>query len=325
MNSERRSRVFAMRGPLDSPAVAHNLPPILVVGSINRDYFCHVTAIPRVGETVLGGDLTAGRGGKGANQALACSRMGSRTSLVACIGDDADGQAMLADLRADGVDVDGTTTLDDVRTGIAFVMVAEDGENSIVVAPGANARMTPELARSAVAERLRPDGILVLQAEIPAESIEAAIREAKLIGARVVLNLAPYIELSAEALLICDPLVVNEGEAATLLGLPPDAPLDAEEMASRLRPLVRSAVITLAAAGAVVVSADELEHVPAEVVPVVDSTGAGDAFTGALVATICQGSDLFAAVRRGVRAGSYAVSRAGAQSAYPTPADLREE
>ena len=294
----------------------------MVVGSVNRDYVCRVPAVPRPGETVLGGELRLGSGGKGGNQAVAAARLGAPTTLVACLGSDADGRALLHDLEAAGVDTAGVETVDQLRTGAAFVMVAEDGENSIVVAPGANGRLDADFVRDRVAGRLRPSDVLVVQAEIPPDGVQAAMAEAARVGVRAVLNLAPYRAMPESVLAMADPLVVNEGEARAVLGLTDDHPTDASELATRLRERSRSVVVTVGGAGAVVASGDSVDLVPAEAVQVVDSTGAGDAFTGALAAALSGGADLGAAVRLGVAAGSHAVGRAGAQASYPTRDDL---
>ncbi|MDX6307609.1 MAG: ribokinase [Nocardioidaceae bacterium] len=296
---------------------------ILVVGSVNRDYVCRVEAIPRAGETVLGARLSLGSGGKGGNQAVAAAKMGVRTALVACVGSDPDGRALLADLTAAGVDVDDVATVDETRSGVAFVMVAKDGENSIVVAPGANERLDPGSVREAIARGLRRGDVLVVQAEIPLACIVSAVTEAERSAGRVVFNLAPYRDVPADVLAACDPLVVNEGEARALLGIrEADRDGDAAEMAALIRRLTRSAVITLGASGAVVAYGEEVRHVPTSEVAAVDTTGAGDAFTGALAAALCRGAGLVPAVELGVAAGSFAVGRPGAQSSFPTLAEL---
>jgi ribokinase len=140
---------------------------VVVVGSVNRDYVCRVEALPAPGETVLGGEASVGSGGKGGNQAVAASLLGARTALVARTGDDDDGRALLADLAAAGVDTGEVVALPDLRTGMAFVMVDAAGENSIVVAPGANERLEPGLTAHAVHRLLGPSGVMVTQAEIP--------------------------------------------------------------------------------------------------------------------------------------------------------------
>jgi ribokinase len=297
---------------------------VVVIGSVNRDYMCRVSTIPREGETVMASEIQLGNGGKGGNQAVACAKLGVPTRLVSCVGRDPYGERLLADLAAEGVDTTSVCILDESWTALAFVMVADDGENSIVVAPGANQHMDPEVAGATVAKLLGPEDVLVAQTEIPPACVEAAIDQAQLIGARVVLNLAPYVPVADDTLRACDPLVVNEGEARDLLGITDASGVDPFEMATRLGSRAKSVVITLGGFGALVAHGGDLEHVPAETVTVVDSTGAGDAFTGALAAALSQGDDLLAAVQHGVAAGTFAVTHPGAQASYPTAEELAE-
>lgn len=286
---------------------------MVVVGSVNRDYVCRVPTIPRPGETLLGADLTLGSGGKGGNQAVAAASAGAHTILIARVGDDADGQTMLADLNAAGVDTSGVATSTTAATGTAFVMVADDGENAIVVAPGANAELDADAVTAALAGRIAVGDVLVLQAEIPVSGIEAAADLAERVGARVVLNLAPYQEMSEALLGFCDPLIVNQGEALALLDRTIDQVDGSADLAERVAGWARSAVVTLGSRGAVLSVGYDVIEVPADEVTVVDTTGAGDAFAGALAAALARGDDLHSAVRRGVAAGSRAVTRPGAQ------------
>lgn len=293
-------------------------PTVVVVGSVNRDYVCRVRRIPRPGETRLGADLARGSGGKGGNQAVAAALMGAPTALIARVGDDVDGRAVLADLEAAGVGISAVVTSTSAATGVAFVMVADDGQNAIVVAPGVNAELGGDAVTAALAGRLTAGDVLVLQGEIPVSGIEAAADLAERVGARVVLNLAPYREMSEALLGLCDPLVVNEGEALDLLDLTPDDVADPADLAIRVGGRARSAVVTLGGAGAAVTDGHDVVKIPAELVTVVDTTGAGDAFTGALAAAIARGDGLVRAVREGVAAGSAAVTRPGAQGQRPT-------
>jgi len=295
---------------------------VLVVGSVNRDYLCTVPRLPAPGETVLAAGLVVGTGGKGANQAVAAARLGARTAFVGCVGDDADGRAVVSDLVAAGVDTGSVRTVPDDRSGTAFVVVGEDGENSIVVAAGANGRLGPAEAAAAVTTRVRPGDVVVAQAEVPVSAVQAVAHAAVAAGGRFVLNLAPYVPVPDTLLALCDPLVVNEGEAAELVGSPVRDLAEANSAVSALRQRTRSAVVTLGADGAVVAAPDLVEHVPAEPVEVRDTTGAGDAFIGALAARLAAGEDLLAAVRAGVVAGTRAVGRTGAQTSCPEAEDL---
>lgn len=295
---------------------------VVVVGSVNRDYVCRADVLPAPGETVLGGAASVGSGGKGGNQAVASSLLGARTALVARVGEDDDGRALLADLGAAGVDTTEVVALDDTRTGMAFVMVDARGENSIVVAPGANDLLDAGATADAVRRLLGPSGVLVTQAEIPVAAFEAAVAAAADVGCRAVVNLAPYRPISADLLASCDPLVVNESEASGLLGRDVRGTEQATVAARELAGRAASAVVTVGASGAVVARGDDVDHVPAEHAEAVDTTGAGDAFTGALAAALSAGCPLVDAVRIGVRAGTYAVLRPGAQASFPTGSAL---
>jgi ribokinase len=294
---------------------------VVVVGSVNRDYVCRVDRLPVPGETILGGEASVGSGGKGGNQAVAASRLNARTALVARIGRDGDGQALVEQLDAAGVDTSHVVATH-TRTGMAFVIVDARGENSIVVAPGANERLDAEAAADAVRRVLSPRSVLVTQAEIPAATSAAAILAAAEAGCRVVVNLAPYRPIDERLLAHCDPLVVNEAEAGGLLDRDVRGTGQARDAVAELAGRTHSAVVTVGAEGAVAGQAGRVEHVPVESVRAVDTTGAGDAFTGALAAALSAECDLLEAVRVGVRAAAYAVARPGAQASFPTATDI---
>lgn len=296
-------------------------PDVVVVGSINVDLLLTVDRHPHPGETLLGGSGSQFAGGKGANQALAAARSGARTSLVGAVGADAGAQVALELLRDAGVDLSGVGTVPG-PTGLAVVTLADGGENTIVVVPGANAAVTPAL----VAERaavVRSGAVCVLQAEVPLDSVVAAAQLAHEGGARVVLNVAPAAALPWRTLRLADPLVVNEHEAAFLLGGPPPDPTTdrraagtkaAEELRDRG---IRSVVVTLGSAGSIVVEPSEVRHVPAPRVTAVDTTGAGDAFVGALAARLAAGDSLSCASDHATRVAASSVQRLGAQASYP--------
>jgi ribokinase len=296
---------------------------VVVVGSVNADVIARVAAHPAPGETVLGDSLVVLAGGKGANQAVAAALLGARVALVGAVGDDEFAGPATETLRSAGVDL---TALDVVAgpTGIALVTVAADGENSIVVVPGANG----SVGRDAVAEHGHLVGaadVVVLQGEIPRDGIEAAARAAR---GRVVLNLAPVLALDPEVLRLADPLVVNEHEARGALailcaGAGPGNDADHARVAGELVAAgVRSVVVTLGPAGALVaVPRHEVVAVPAPAVTVVDTTGAGDAFVGALAHRLAAGDGLVAAARLAARVGAYAVTGPGAQASYPSADD----
>jgi len=286
---------------------------MIVLGSASRDYTVIVDRHPNPGETLLGGDIITGSGGKGANQAVAAARATVRPVFLGSFGDDTTGHELIADLAAHGVDVDHVTVTPDAPTGVALITVARSGENSIVVAAGANAHLDPDATAAAIRSLAGPGTIILAQLEIPLATVIAAADAAAERGARFVLNLSPSQPIPASLLALCDPLVVNESEAAGIAGIPVSTVGDAMLVAQELLSGSKSVVITLGGEGVVVATADGVVHSPAEKVDVVDTTGAGDAFVGALAASLALGSGLHAAVARGTAAGALAVQHLGAQ------------
>lgn len=299
--------------------------PIIVVGSANQDYIVRVATPPTPGETVLATSLLKQPGGKGANQAVAAARLGAPVSLIACVGDDADGAALRAALRSEGVDTAHLQTASAEPTGLALVSVDDSGENCITVVPGANFAIDVEHVRAAVTMLVREacGGLVVVQGELPFEIIQASVGVAHEAGARVILNLAPYRTMPDETIALCDPLVVNEAEAAAMVGRPVHDAESAARAAGELLQTAHSVVITLGADGAFWADSEASGHARTSGAPdVVDTTGAGDAFVGALAVLLASGGSLEEAVKLGVLAGTYAVASAGAQSSYPRRADL---
>ncbi len=289
---------------------------VFAVGSINQDFVLAVERRPEPGETVTDALLTLLPGGKGANAAIAAARLGAEVSMLGRVGEDAFGAELIKNLRENGVDVEYVRATPDAPTGSAFITVTPDGENAIVVSPGANRSFGPDEVEEA-AENLRETGVLVAQLEVPAEAVERAAKIATQSGGRFVFNLAPAREVPESLLRLSDPLVVNETEARFLLG--EDAP-DPEGLAAKLLDLgSASAVVTLGASGAVLASGGTTRHFPAPKVEAVDTTGAGDAFVGALAARLAGGASLEEAVPYAVLAGAAAVAQAGAQGSLPTP------
>ena len=305
--------------------LSHGLPSVFVVGSINQDYVLSVERRPDPGETLSGANLALHPGGKGANQAVAAALLGARVALLGRVGDDPAGASLLAELARRGVDTAAVGTTDQAATGAAFITVTPDGENAIVVAPGANHRLAPGDV-DAVAGAIRSAAVLVLQLEVPLEVVGRAVEVAAGAPTRVVLNLAPASPVPGALLAGVDVLVVNEHEASFLLGEEVDGVGAATRAAEDLRGRGPAAVtVTLGAAGAVLAGPGGSRHVPAPRATVVDTTGAGDAFVGALAAELAAGTPLGDAVASGVRAGTAAVEAKGAQSSFPTAADLRRE
>ncbi|MGW0606497.1 ribokinase [Streptomyces sp. NPDC002640] len=294
---------------------------LVVVGSANADLVIGVERRPAAGETVLGSDLAVHPGGKGANQAVAAARLGARTALVARVGDDPHGRLLLESLSGSGVDTSAVAA-GGAPTGVALITVDPSGDNSIVVSPGANGRLTPEDARAAAERVLRSAAVVSAQLEIPLETVTEVVRLLAP-GTRFVLNPSPPRELPAGLLSACDPLIVNEHEARVIAGASAlgDTP---EEWAAALLALgPRSVVITLGAEGAVTAEAGaEPVRVPSVRVDAVDTTGAGDAFTAALAWRLGLGEPLPVAAGYAARVGAAAVTKEGAQASYPTAEEV---
>jgi ribokinase len=288
---------------------------IVVVGSLNADLVVQTAAFPRPGETVSGGDLSTGAGGKGANQAVAAGRLGGAVTLVGAVGADAHGDLLLASVAGSGVDVSAVAVRDGVATGTALITVDAHGENTIVVSPGANGTLSSADLPDAV---LAGAAVLGLCLEVPEPMVVDAAERARAAGLTVLLNPSPFRAEARSLLPLVDVLLVNDGEAAALLGVE-DA--DPHALRAGLAALgVTRAVVTRGADGCVVIDgADEPVAVPAVRVDAVDTTGAGDAFMGALLLRLADGDTLLAAARFAVGVGAFAASRPGAQASYPTP------
>ncbi len=291
---------------------------VFIVGSVNQDFVLRVERRPEPGETVTGAELTLFPGGKGANQAIAAARLGANVAMLGMVGEDAFGAKLVENLRNNGVNTNQVEATSRVPTGSAFITVTPDGENAIVVSPGANRCFGPGEIEAA-ARDIREARVLVAQLEVNVEAVESAARLAEESGARFLFNLVPPREVPDALLRLSDPLVVNEHEAAFLLG----EETTPEEAARRLLELgPRSVVVTLGARGAILPVAGATRRFPAPEVEAVDTTGAGDAFVGALAAKLAEGVTLEEAVPYAVLASAVAVTRAGAQGSLPTPEDV---
>jgi len=298
-----------------------NRPKVTVLGSLNMDISVTVPRLPGPGATVLGSAARFTPGGKGANQAVAAARLGADVRMVGCVGGDDFGRQLLAALRTEGVNTDGVRVVAGVPTGLAMIAVDTQAENLIVVAPGANHEVGPPDVAAAAED---PRDILVISAEIPAQAISQALAQA----GPCVFNLAPAPENAATLVAAggkhLDWLVVNESEAAAVLGHPISGLAAAAQAAAELITSgPRHAVVTAGAHGAALASADD----PPEIIegfPVraVDTVGAGDTFVGALAVALAAGVPAPDATRAAAAAGAAAVTRPGAQTAMPRPADI---
>lgn len=289
---------------------------VLVAGAINTDLVARVAKAPEAGETVSGTSFAIFGGGKGANQAIATARSGAPTAMLGALGEDDFGRARRADLEAEGIDIGSVSSRARVPSGVALIVVEEEsGQNRISYVPGATLTIRPDEAVQAVM-RVQP-GIVLTTLEPLSETIDALIEESHGIGATVVLNASPEPLGARPFLDRLDALVVNETEAEDLLGYAVTSD-NGETAASALAALgPRTVVVTLGSAGAAIAHDGETRTIPTPRVQVVDTTGAGDAFSGAFAAELARGVDPFTAARRGVIAGSLATTISGAYPSLP--------
>jgi ribokinase len=296
---------------------------VLVAGAINTDLVARVRVAPEAGETVTGTDFAIFGGGKGANQATAAARAGAPTAILGALGDDDFGQQRRSELEAGGVDLTAITTATGAASGVALIIVeAASGQNRIAYVPGATLTVTAEQAVAAI-RRVQPT-VLLTTLELPLEALSVLFDAARESGATTLLNATPEAITAKSLLARVDYLIVNETEAADLLGQIV-AVEDSREAALSLLDLgSKCAVITLGAQGAVITSDGTVTHLPAPTVDVVDTTGAGDAFCGAMAAALAAGLDPVEAARIGVITGSLATTRHGAQPSIPTRAEVEQ-
>jgi ribokinase len=308
---------------------------VVVVGSVNVDLVVVAPRLPGPGETVTGGDVARHHGGKGGNQAVAAARLGAPVAFVGAVGDDDFGAAARAALAGEGIDVTHLAAVGR-PTGVALIVVDARAENLIAVAPGANASPTAASVAAALgALGVGPGDVVLASCEVPPDAVAAALALARAAGATAVLNPAPADGLDAATIALADVLTPNEAELALLAGSAAAGPAhgpagpgaaDVEAHARRLLaggPGGRAVVVTLGAAGAVVVpAAGPAIPVPASRVAPVDTTGAGDTFNGVLAVGLAAGLPLAAAARRAVAAAGLSTTRQGARSGMPTLAEL---
>jgi ribokinase len=298
---------------------------VVVVGSANLDLVVRCGQIPSPGETVLGSEFMTVPGGKGANQAVAAARLGAPVTFVGRVGKDAFGDRLAAEIGGAGVDTTYLVRDADHATGVALISVDQAGQNAIVVAPGANGALSPADVDAAEAV-IASAAVLIVQLEIPLDTVKHAIAVAKRHGTRTILNPAPVRSANppgAALLTEVDVLTPNEHEAANLLGHSSPDGLDMTTVARRLVDRGPGLVIvTLGASGCLVAWRGSEMHVTAPKVTAVDTTAAGDCFTGALAVGLAEGMELGGAVQFAVRAASISVTRAGAQPSLPTRAEV---
>lgn len=279
------------------------------------------STVPTQGETVTGQSFATMYGGKGANQAVACARLQADVSFIGCVGNDTFGTMMLDNLTREGIHTEAVEVLHDVSSGTASIIV-KDGDNRIIVVPGANALVTPERVRK-YADVIRQSDIIVLQLEIPLPSVRAAIEIAAEANVPVILNPAPALELDEQLLSLVTVITPNEHELAELLGISSQG--NTFDWQSALQTMPGKIVLTKGAEGAYWSDADgELHHCPSHHVDVVDTTGAGDTFNGALAVMLAEGRTMEQSIQFATAAGALSVTVLGAQRGMPTREQLMD-
>ncbi len=290
---------------------------VVVIGSYNTDLTIKTARIPRPGETVIGGIFSEGGGGKGANQAVAAVRAGVDVSFIARVGNDVLGKEGIQRLTDEGIDTRYIFQDKDVATGVAFIVVDERGENSIVVASGANARLSVADMENAKEEILSA-GVLLVQLESPLDTIYSAIKKSRENGTIVILNPAPAQPLDKNFLQQIDIITPNKVEAEMLTGI---KVTDEESLRVITKKFfefgIKTVLITLGSKGVFIGLQDTMELIPAFKVRSIDSTGAGDVFSGSLAAFLSEGMSIENAVRMANASGSISVTRMGAQNSAP--------
>lgn len=293
----------------------------IVIGSINMDIVAFVKQHPKVGETVFGRTVNYFPGGKGANQAVACKRLGCDTLMLGRIGDDAFGEQLLAFQKKEGIDTTGVRRLQNASTGTAFVTVSDSSENSIVVISGANSAWDDAFMDDVTIEA----GDLVLaQFEIPDAAIRSAFEKAQACGAKTLLNPAPVRPIDPEIQSLTDVLILNEHELAALSGLTIDPDCEASVFDAAAQLGYRTVIVTLADKGVKLLDGGKRHSIAARPVIAVDSTGAGDTFIGGLAAGLLSGMDLPRAAEFGNAAASISVTREGAAASIPSLAEVNQ-
>jgi ribokinase len=297
-------------------------PRIAVVGSLNMDLIVRTPRLPRPGETLSGGEFVTAHGGKGANQAVAAARQGGVVSMIGCVGTDDFGSRLTGALTEDGIDTAHVTKIEDVQTGVAFILLDGGGQNSIVIAPGTNGLLAPRHI-DAAADVIAAADILLCQLEVPEDAVETAMAISRENGTRVIFNPAPYSETCHRLLGLADVVVPNEIEAAGLSGI---GVTDAESAGRAADALIDrgpdTVLITLGERGVYVADAGNSYLQEGFAVEAADTTAAGDTFVGAFAVASARGLPLEDAVRRAQAAAALAVTKLGAQPSIPLAADI---
>lgn len=298
-------------------------PRIVVVGSINADLQFMSPSIPRAGQTILGSGFDMGFGGKGANQAVAARLCGAQVAMIAAVGGDLLGTEAMANLRAQGVDTSAVRVVPDAPTGTALILLEPSGENRIIVVKGANDRLSPADI-DAAADQIAAADMVLVQFEIPLQTVYHTVRLAKTHRVACLVNPAPALAADLTALASADYLILNETEAETMAGLGPGT--DPQQCIDALLARgVRRVVLTVGAKGAVLASREQRVHLPGFPVSAVDTTGAGDAFIGSLATFLTEGMAEREAVTRANLYAALSATRVGAQKSFAPRAEVDAE
>lgn len=291
---------------------------ILVVGSLNMDLVSTVEYMPKPGETIIGRDFTQIPGGKGANQAATIGKLKGDISMMGKVGNDDFGNRLIESLNNSGVKTSGIGFEEMVSTGTALILVDSDGENSIVVVPGANYTVYSDYIDKNI-DYIDQSDIVVSQLEIPLETVEYLLKKAKDLGKYTILNPAPAKTLSSELIRNIDLLVPNETELELLSGIKIESKEDIIKASKVLIDMgVKELIVTLGSKGAIYISKEEIHQVEAFKVKAVDTTGAGDSFTGAIAYCMSNGMDIKEAMEFASKVGALTVTKFGAQSSFPS-------
>ncbi len=299
-------------------------PTILVVGSINMDLVVRTSQLPAPGQTVLGRNFTTTPGGKGANQAVAAARLGGHVRMIGCVGTDAFGRGLRGQLENEGIDVENVMRTEEAPTGVAMIVVNSRGENSIVVAPGANSLVTPDDLYGRE-ELFTEATVVLLQQELPLPAVRAAIDLWRRHGVKTILDPAPVPKNFCDELCCVDIISPNVTEAETITGLKAlEERVDKVIASHFITRGAKAAVMKMGSRGCLVVMDDgHFYRVPPYKVKVQDSTGAGDAFNAALAVAVCRGDRMHAAAAFANAAGALACTKFGAQTAMPTAIEVK--
>lgn len=294
---------------------------ILVIGSSNMDMVMHVNHLPKPGETIGNGTFSQHHGGKGANQAVAAARAGGSVTFATCLGDDVFASQILEGIQCDGIDASLISHIPNCATGTALIYVDAKGENAIGVAPGANAMLNPEYIE-AISEDIKKADIILLQQEIPIDSVTQAIRYASKAGKQVILNTAPAFPLPHDILSEVNTLIMNETETEIMSGFDlADLDVSADYFLDKG---VKNVIITLGSEGSFIKNNNQEFRVPAFEVTAVDTVAAGDVFCGCLAAALARGNELEEAVWFATGGAAISVTRQGAQPSAPTEEEILE-